>query len=149
MTCNNEILGERVNRKVDYEYHHLGEIILKLIFIVIKQLSEVLILQRGMNINFKSVTCHTEDSSVTASDIAFMLAIIIPKVRLWGFFLSSGMQIPPSPIKSTDLLYIWADRAKPVVWDCYRVKLFFTLDSWLTQSSPTSWPANSWEKCSV
>lgn len=82
MTCNNEILGERVNRKVDSEYHHLGEIILKLIFIVIKQLSEVLILQRGMNINFKSVTCHTEDSSVTASDIAFMLAIIIPKVRL-------------------------------------------------------------------
>lgn len=36
----NEVL-ERVYRKADYDYYHLGEIILKLIFIVIKQLSEV------------------------------------------------------------------------------------------------------------
>lgn len=72
---------------------------------MIKQLSEVLILQRGMSINFKSMTCHTEDSSVTASDIAFKLTIIILKVRL-GVFLSLGMQIPSSPVKSPDLLYI-------------------------------------------
>lgn len=83
---------------------------------MIKQLSEVLILQRGMNINFKSATCHIEDSSLTASDIAFMLTIIIPKLRLgFFFFLRLGMQIPPSPIKSPDLIYIRADGAKPVV----------------------------------
>lgn len=57
---------------------------------MIKQLSEVLILQRGMNINFKSVTCHIEDSSLTASDIAFMLTIIIPKLRLGFFFFKVG-----------------------------------------------------------
>lgn len=101
---------------------------------MIKQLSEILILQRGMNINFKSATCHTKDSSVTASDMAFILTIIIPKVR-HGFFLSLGMQIP-SPIKSPDLLYIWADRAKSVVWGCCTVKSFLTLDSWLTQRVP-------------
>lgn len=35
----NEVL-ERVNRKADYDYYHLGDIIFKLILIVIKQWSE-------------------------------------------------------------------------------------------------------------
>lgn len=37
----NEELEERVNKKADYDYYHLGEIIFKFIFIVIKKLSEV------------------------------------------------------------------------------------------------------------
>lgn len=94
-----------MNRKDDCDYYRLGEIILKLIFIVIKQLSEVLILQRGMDINFRSAACHTEESSVTASGIAFMLTVIIAKVRL-GFFLSLDVHISSFLVKSRDLLYI-------------------------------------------
>lgn len=58
-----------------------------------------------MNINFRSATCRTEESSLAVSDIAFILTMTIAKVRL-GFFLNLDVHIPPFLVKSPDLLYV-------------------------------------------
>lgn len=58
-----------------------------------------------MNINFRSATCHTEESSVAASDIAFILIMAIAKVKL-GIFLSLDVHIPSFLVKA-QICYIF------------------------------------------